>query len=290
MNQIIDEILTGSCDLHVHTYPDSSRERRTDALEAGKLAYEYAMGGFILKSHDYPTGPLTMLLNQIYPGISIGGGLVLNHSVGGLNPRAVEKMIPLNTKIVWMPTRDAQITRNKNPISIVNSDGQLKKEVVQILELIVEANIAIASGHIPINEAIVLFEKSAELKISRMIATHPYGHASESQISNILETGAKLEFTFMASMPISPTIKRDGQFLLSPEGIARQIIKWEPKNCIVTTDFGQWYNPHPAEGMRLAISNLLHSGLDRESIQTVVKDNPRWLMGLEKFIPQSEIQ
>ena len=109
MNQIIDEIITGSFDLHVHAYPDSSRERRTDAIEAGKYAYEYGMGGFVLKSHDYPTGPLSMVLNQIYPGIFIAGGIVLNQSVGGLNPRAVEKMIPLNTKIVWMPTRDAQV-------------------------------------------------------------------------------------------------------------------------------------------------------------------------------------
>ena len=38
MNQIIDEIIAGSFDLHVHAYPDSSRERRTDAIEAGKYA------------------------------------------------------------------------------------------------------------------------------------------------------------------------------------------------------------------------------------------------------------
>lgn len=290
MNQIIEEILAGSFDLHVHTYPDASRERRTDALEAGKYAYEYGMGGFVLKSHDYPTGPLTMLLNQIYPGIIIGGGIVLNHSVGGLNPRAVEKAIPLNTKIVWMPTRDAQITSTQSQITLLDSEGQLKEEVVQILELISDADIAVASGHVSPRETIALFKKAKELKISRMIATHPYGHSTDSQISTILKTGAKLEFTFMATMPISPTVERDGQFLLSPMEIANQLTKWGAQNCIVTTDFGQWFNPHPAEGMRLAISNLLHSGLDKESIQIAVKDNPRWLIGLEKFTPRQEIQ
>jgi len=290
MNQIIEEIIAGSFDLHVHTYPDSSRERRTDAIEAGKYAYEYGMGGFVLKSHDYPTGPLTMMLNQIYPGIYVGGGIVLNHSIGGLNPRAVEKFIPLNTKIVWMPTRDAQNTSTQSQITLLNPEGNLKEEVIEILRLISNADIAIASGHVSSTEAIALFQKAKSMNIARMIATHPYGHSSESEIITIIETGAKLEFTFMAVMPISPTVERDGQFVLSPKEIANQITKWGPENCIVTTDFGQWYNPHPAEGMRLAISNLLHSGLDIESVQMVVRDNPRWLLGIEKFTPSQEIQ
>ena len=290
MNQIIDEIIAGSFDLHVHAYPDSSRERRTDAIEAGKYAYEYGMGGFVLKSHDYPTGPLSMVLNQIYPGIFIAGGIVLNQSVGGLNPRAVEKMIPLNTKIVWMPTRDAQVNTTQSQINLIDSEGKLKKEVLEILELIATADIAIASGHVSPKEAIALFKTAKTMKIKRMIATHPFGHTSESEIATILQTGAKLEFTFMASMPIAPTVERDGQFTLTPMEMANEITKWGPENCIVTTDFGQWYNPHPAEGLRLAVSNLLHCGLDEKSIKMVVKDNPRWLLGLKKFVPIQEIQ
>ena len=55
MNERIEEILRGSYDLHVHAAPDASQERRMDALEVARCAYEAEMGGFVLKSHDYNT-------------------------------------------------------------------------------------------------------------------------------------------------------------------------------------------------------------------------------------------
>ena len=33
--------------------------------------------------------------------------------------------------------------------------------------------------------------------------------------------------------------------------------------CIVSTDFGQWTNPPPAEGMRMAIAAMLDAGMSR---------------------------
>ena len=71
MNEQIEEVLRGSYDLHVHAAPDGSQERRMDALEVARYAYEAEMGGFVLKSHDYNTAPLTYALNQIYPGLNV---------------------------------------------------------------------------------------------------------------------------------------------------------------------------------------------------------------------------
>ena len=106
MNTEIEEILKGSYDLHVHAAPDTE-ERRMDALEAARHAYEAEMGGFVLKSHQYPTAPLTYALNRMYPGLKVYGSIVLNRSVGGVNPDAVEVAAGLGTKVVWMPTKDA---------------------------------------------------------------------------------------------------------------------------------------------------------------------------------------
>ena len=50
--------------------------------------------------------------------------------------------------------------------------------------------------------------------------------------------------------------------------------------CIVTTDFGQWMNPPPAEGMRMAISALLDAGMKPEDVSKLVKENPMELVGL----------
>ena len=42
------------------------------------------------------------------PGIKAFGAITLNHSVGGLNPVAVELAGRSGCKIVWMPTVDAE--------------------------------------------------------------------------------------------------------------------------------------------------------------------------------------
>ena len=50
--------------------------------------------------------------------------------------------------------------------------------------------------------------------------------------------------------------------------------------CIVSTDFGQWTNPPPAEGMRMAIAALLDAGMREADIATVVRTNPLDCVGL----------
>ena len=51
--------------------------------------------------------------------------------------------------------------------------------------------------------------------------------------------------------------------------------------CVVTTDFGQWMNPPPAEGMRMAIASLLDAGMATEEVAALVKVNPLQLVGLD---------
>ena len=50
--------------------------------------------------------------------------------------------------------------------------------------------------------------------------------------------------------------------------------------CIVSTDFGQWTNPPPAEGMRMAIAAMIDAGTREADIATVVRTNPLASVGL----------
>ena len=50
------------------------------------------------------------------------------------------------------------------------------------------------------------------------------------------------------------------------------------EKCIVTTGFGQWFNPLPAEGLRMAIATFLHLGLNANQVSTLVKENPKSLL------------
>ncbi len=273
MNEHIEEILRGAYDLHVHAAPDGSRQRRLDALEVARYAYEAEMGGFVLKSHDYNTAPLTYALNQMYPGLRVFGAITLNCSVGGVNPDAVQVAADLGAQVVWMPTFTADFWlrgQGREGIRVTENDGSLRKPVHEVLEIIAANDMTLASGHISPVEAIALFTAARDHGVQRMIATHPDGTASLEEQRCLIALGAYAEYTFLSCMP--------SHARRTPQQIAETIRKLGVGSCILTTDFGQWMNPPPAEGMRMAIAALLDVGMTPEEVTMLVKGNPAQLV------------
>ncbi len=274
MNEQIEEILRGAYDLHVHAAPDGRQQRRMDALEVARCAYEAEMGGFVLKSHDYNTAPLTYALNQMYPGLSVFGAIALNRSVGGINPDAVQVAADLGAQVVWMPTFTAdfwQRGRGGEGIRVADDDGNLCDGVHEVLEIIAAADMTLASGHISPAEAIALFKAARAQGVQRMIATHPDGVATLEEQQKMIALGAYPEYTFLACMP--------SRARRTPQQFVETIRSLGVSNCIVTTDFGQWQNPPPAEGMRMAIAALLDAGMTSDEVTTLVKGNTAQLVG-----------
>ena len=63
------------------------------------------------------------------------GGLVLNNSVGGLNPAAVKASAEIGGKFVWFPT----ISYSKMEIDWV--------KIEEILQVVAENDMVIGTGH-----------------------------------------------------------------------------------------------------------------------------------------------
>tara|TARA_Y100000814_G_C12357922_1_gene408607 strand:- start:1753 stop:2586 length:834 start_codon:yes stop_codon:yes gene_type:complete len=271
----IKEILEGSYDLHVHAAPDT-QDRRMDALETVKYAYESQMGGFVLKSHEYSTAPLADLLDKIYPGIHVFGAIALNKEVGGVNPIAAETSAKLGAKVIWMPTFSAhhwvQKDSNAKGLRIFDDNEKLSNETIEVIEIIAEHDILLASGHVSPPEVKALFEEAKKRGVKKMIATHPYQIMSLDEQKYLTELGVYIEYTFQTCMPNINT--------LSIKGLIEILNILGTENCVITTDFGQWMNPTPAEGMRMVISLLLEAGLEAEKISEVVKENPKTLLGI----------
>ena len=275
MNEQIEEILRGSYDLHVHAAPDGSQERRMDALEVARYAYEAEMGGFVLKSHDYNTAPLTYALNQMYPGLNAFGSITLNRSVGGINPAAVQVAADLGAKVVWMPTHSADFRQRElggEGICLTNEKGTLGDDVQEVLEIVAANDMTLASGRVSPSESIALFTAARAKGVRRMIVTHPDGVATVEEQRRMIALGAYPEYTFLACMP--------ARARMTPQQLAEKIRGLGIGNCIVTTDFGQWQNPPPAEGMRMAIAALLDAGLTSDEVTALVKRNPAQLLGV----------
>ena len=276
MNEHVEEILRGSYDLHAHAAPDGSRQRRMDALEVARCAYEAEMGGFVLQAHDYNTAPLTYALNRMYPGLSVFGAITLNRSVGGINPDAVQVAADLGAQVVWMPTHSADFRlreQERSGILVADEDGKMCDGAHDVLEIIAANDMTLASGHISPAEAITLFAAARAQGVQRMVATHPDGFATLEEQRRMIALGAYMEYTFLACMP--------GQARRTPRQLAETIRKIGIANCIITTDFGQWQNPPPAEGMRMAIAALLDAGMTPDEVATLVKSNPAQLLGVD---------
>jgi hypothetical protein len=84
------------------------------------------------------------------------------------------------------------------------------------------------------------------------------------------DVGAYIEHTFLSCMP--------SRQRTTPSQMVASIHEIGVERCIVTTDFGQWMNPSPAEGMRMAIAELLNAGMSDDEVTTLVKNNPLWLI------------
>ncbi len=116
--------LEGAYDLQVHVGPDVIT-RRIDDIDCAREFLARGMRGFVLKSHYVQTGERVQVVTKAVPGSHIYGAVTLNHSVGGLNPVAVELAGRTGCKIVWMPTVDARNDRGLVPMAVVMGQAAL---------------------------------------------------------------------------------------------------------------------------------------------------------------------
>ena len=99
-----------------------------------------------------------------------------------------------------------------------------------------------------------------------MVVTHPPMDAEREMLRRVLDVGAFADYPFLAC---TPSRRR-----ATPAELAAAIRDLGVERCVVTTDFGQWMNPPPAEGMRMAVAELLNAGMTPDEVSALVKRNP----------------
>lgn len=104
---MVHELLSGTYDLHIHTAPDVIPRKCTDEETVRRLEAA-GMKGCAIKCHYFETAARAALLQERFPQMIIVGGLVLNRSVGGINPEAVERFGQMGGRMLWFPTMDAR--------------------------------------------------------------------------------------------------------------------------------------------------------------------------------------
>ena len=299
MTDVVDRLLDGAVDLHVHPYP-SPFPRRMDAAEAAQRAADAGMRAIVVKSHHHDTAMDVAALREhgiSTAGIDVFGGIALNTQVGGLNPHAVNLCLAMGGKVVWFPTiaspkhiehhrehpqlKFPQLAVDlmpEEPIDVfANDDGQLRPEVHEILRMIADADAVLASGHMPAPSIIAVFEAAKEHGVRRMIVNHPNFviEASRDEVKRLAELGALIEHSLCM-------YDEESSFHNWAIDVLVDWIRWVgPERSSLGSDLGQANNPFPVDSFRKICTRLLEAGMSEREVRLLVADNPALLLGVD---------
>jgi hypothetical protein len=274
--------LAGVIDIHVHCAPDSTA-RSIDALDLARLAKSRGMRGLVLKNHYEPTASLAYVVRKEVPGIEVFGGVDLNLSVGGMNPSAVEHMAATTGgygRFVWMSTFDseAQVRYSKQdrPFVRVSQNGQLLPETRQVIAVIAQHNLVLATGHPTAEETLLMIREGRNQGVKHMVVTHAMIapiHMSDAQMLEAAKMGAYIEFVY------NGLIGSYKEFTF--KDYARAIRYVGVEHCILASDMGQRANPLHPDGLLALFDGLKKEGITEAEINRMAKENPARLLGLE---------
>lgn len=290
----VTRLMKGAIDCHVHGGPDPFRKRPFDALTIALQGREMGMRAVVFKCHHYCTAPVAEVVNRLVPGFQLIGSVALNSEVSGLNPEVVEVAVKSGARVVWMPTQSSVMdterrrqgkTRipqrdsrfGKQAVSIIDAKGKLVPAMGPIMEIIRESNALLATGHISKPEIRAVTAGARKMGV-KVVISHPLSKIAGSHL-NLLEQqavvrqGVYLEHCLNVCMPALSA--------LPPVRLVDYIRKVGIEHIILSTDFGQDYNPAPADGLRMMLANLLRAGLSEAELKTMVQDNPAHLLGLD---------
>ena len=288
--------LEGAYDLQVHVSPDVIA-RRIDDIDCAREFLAHGMKGFVLKSHSIQTGERAQVVSKAVAGSRVFGALTLNHSVGGLNPVAVELAGRTGCKIVWMPTVDAQnetagrldggsaklpfwakIQRelaaegiSPPPLSVVDESGRLVEAARRCLERIRKHDMILATGHLGRTEIFALVRAAKEMGLAKVVVTHaefPSQNLTGDEQRELSNLGAIIEHCFTTTYTGKATW-----------GAAfANIRKAGVSRAVISTDLGQAINPPVSDGFGMFAQRLLDAGFTVDEIHTMAVTNPTRLL------------
>ncbi|MEG5063416.1 DUF6282 family protein [Microcoleus sp. B3-A4] len=286
-----ESIIESAIDFHIHSSPDVI-PRRLDDFEVAKLAAGAHMKAVVLKNHYASTAARAVLVNKIVPQIEVFGGVVLNHSVGGINPDAVDAMHRIGGKygkVVWLPTVDAehhlQVFHKPGRGIKVAENGKVLPETAAVLKIVAKENLILETGHISSEEVMAVVGEANLLNIKNILITHAMADVPGLSLENMqaaAAAGAFLELAFvndlMGENAADEAHTNWHQVSITKMAAAIKLIGAE--HFVMSTDLGRKPDPLPAEGYKLFVEKLINEGISPHEIDLMTKHNPARLLGI----------
>lgn len=293
-------MVRGAFDPHVHVAPDFTERRITD-LQLAERFHELGLAGFALKSHYTSTAERAAVVSAAVPGVRALGAITLNHAVGGLNPTAVEVAARQGARIVWLPTVSSvnEFTEVQNadpegnvpvwvrfelalrdggarpqPVPVLDSDGGVLPELIEILRLVARHDIVLATGHLSRQEIPPVVAAAIAAGVRTVVVTHPEFPSQRippEEQRALADMGALMERTFTTPHTGKCTWERVFE---ATRAVGAQRTVWG-------SDLGQVFNPPVEDGLALMADRFLDAGFTEDEVRSMAVDNTRRVAGVE---------
>ncbi|PWV97105.1 hypothetical protein DFR52_10716 [Hoeflea marina] len=290
----VAELLVGAIDLHCHSGP-AAMPRILDHHEALMDAAGAGFRAVLYKDHFYLGVAHAVMLEKLFPetGVRLYSGVALNNASGGINPHAVNHAANIGAKIVWLPTLSAanHIAQTEGaaknfpktarrmlppiPLSALDANGNITDDTKMVLDLVAEADMILAGGHLPASELIQVFEEAGRRGVKRMLVNHPtyVVGCTDDDMRELVRLGAYLEHSICMFI--------EGKALeFTPQDLAHYIEIAGADRTVLSSDLGLQGSPRPIEGFRQIVALLLDLQISKADIRKMIGDNAAWLLDI----------
>jgi len=305
--------MEGLYDLHIHTGP-APFKRVGDTIDIGRWCAQAGMAGIVTKAHLESSVTKAYHANKElaagYPNFKVYAAICLNRGIGGVNPAAVEVALDQGAKIVWFPTFDAafhaetfggagsygskgtQVAfkggRQRGGYRATDANGKLTAEAKEVIDIIVDYDAILATGHVSPKEVFALVEYGLSKKLKRIVITHPDGkvpNLSEKEMIGLAKQGVYMEFVAAHCYPFAPNCgdrwrRVPGEGPMRLEQLKELVESIGFDRCIISSDAGHVLFPKPPETQRAILQMLHEKGLTEENIRQMCLHNPAFLLGV----------
>jgi hypothetical protein len=280
---MVDRLIPGSIDLHVHAWPDAYVARQYSEIEIGRRATDVGMAAVVFKCHSTPSAGRAGLVQEAvdeYAGkagktpTQIIGGVVLNYCVGGINPHAVETCAKFGGRYVWLPSVHAshhfRVQGKEGGIPVLDDQKRVLPELREVLKIIAEWDMILGLAHQSTEERFLIVREAKEIGVKRISADHPQGLINKMTVDQMKE---------MAEMGVDMCIQNQTIFSheLNDETM-EMIAKIPGERLVYGSDLTQWGAVHPVDGIRMLVEILLKFGVQEETLKKIFIENPRQLL------------
>ena len=161
------------------------------------------------------------------------------------------------------------------PLSALDANGKLTDDTKKVIDLIAEADIILAGGHLPASELHILFDEAARRGVKKMMVNHPtyIVGCNDTDIRQLVARGVKMEHSICMFI--------EGKSLkYSPDDLAHLIEVAGVDNTILSSDLGLQGSQRPVDGFRSITQILLDLQMPRAAIRKLISDNAARFLNL----------